>query len=137
MIIYLLAGIQYLQVNSQIPAYTYCCMCHYPAVFLQKYLHILHRFLRRFILHRFLRRSLCAASARLCRRLCSRIAVASPSHRRRIAVASPHRIGAASRRWRRLATCRLHKNYICQWCSRLVARGLKKWGLSSGLWAKR
>jgi hypothetical protein len=60
-------------------------MCHYPAVFLQKYLHILRRFLRR-----FLRRIL---------RGC--IAVASPSHRR-IASAT-HRIGTASHR-RRIAS---------------------------------
>jgi hypothetical protein len=76
-------------------------MCHYPAVFLQKYLHILRRFLRRFP-RRFLRG---------CIAVC---AVASPSHRRRIAVASPHSIAAASHRrsiaslHKTQATCRLH-----------------------------
>jgi hypothetical protein len=59
-------------------------MCHYPAVFLQKYLHILRRFLRRFP-RRFLRG---------CIAVC---AVASPSHRR--SIASLHKTQA---------TCRLH-----------------------------
>jgi hypothetical protein len=39
-------------------------------------------------------------SAQLHRRLRGRIAIASLLHRRRIAVASPHRIAATSRRWR-------------------------------------
>jgi hypothetical protein len=35
MIIYLLVGIKYLQFKFKIPAHTYCCMCHYPPVYLQ------------------------------------------------------------------------------------------------------
>jgi len=34
--IYLLVGIKYLQFKFKIPAHTYCCMCHYPPVFLQE-----------------------------------------------------------------------------------------------------
>jgi hypothetical protein len=85
----------------EIPTNTYLLYCHYPAVFLQKYLHILRQFLRRFP-RRFLRG---------CIAVC---AVASPSHRRRIAVASPHSIAAASHRrsiaslHKTQATCRLH-----------------------------
>ncbi len=73
-------------------------------------------------------------SARLHRLLRGCIAVASPSHRRRIAVASHrHRIASLQETQ---ATCGLHWDQICQRCSRIVARGLKKWSLSSGLWVK-
>ena len=89
LIIYLLAGIQYLQVNSQIPAYTYCCMCHYPAVFLQE---------------------ISAYSAPVSapvsvRRQCAVVSPSVHSHRRRIAVASPsHRRRIAASHRRRIAS---------------------------------
>jgi hypothetical protein len=79
MIIYLLVGLKYLQVKFQIPANTYCCMYHYPAVFLQEisaYSVPVSAPLAGF----------CAPPVRGCIAVC---AVASPSHRRRIAVASP------------------------------------------------
>ena len=79
-------------------------MCRY---FCKKYLHTLRQFLRRFL--------------RCCIAIC---AVASPSHRR--IASAPHRVATVA--WQ------LHWNYNCQWCHRLVARGLKKWSLdNSGL----
>jgi hypothetical protein len=60
---------------KEIPANTYCCLCHYPAVFLQEMPSHTGRILRRFLC-RFLRIAICA--------------VPSPSHRR---IASPpHRV---------------------------------------------
>jgi hypothetical protein len=76
--------------------------------FCKKYLHILRRFLRRF-LRGFLRRFLRQFCAGFCAGFCaspsarshrSRMAIASQSHRRRIAAMRPHRIAKASRRWR-------------------------------------
>ena len=66
-------------------------------------------------MRRFLRRFL-----RGCVAVC---AVVSPSHRR--IASAPHRVATVA--WR------LHWNYNCQWCHRLVARGLKKCSHSSGL----
>jgi hypothetical protein len=87
-----------------------------------------------------LRRFLPPISVRLYRHLRDCIAVAMPC----VTVASPwHRRGIAASHRRCIAslhetqpTCQLHWNYIFQWCGRLVARGLKMWSLSSGLWAK-
>jgi hypothetical protein len=64
-------------------------VCHYPPAFLQKYLRILRRFLR-WILRWF--------QLQFLRGFIATCAVASQSHLLLIAVASPHRIGAASRR---------------------------------------
>jgi hypothetical protein len=62
MIIYLLVGIKYLQDKFKIPAHTYCCMCHYPLVFLQEIPAPVSG----------------PVSAQSHRRLCGLIAVASP-----------------------------------------------------------
>ena len=98
MILYLHVGLKYLQLNFQIPAHTYCCMCHYPAVFLQE---------------------ISAYSAPVSapvysapvsapvsvRRQCAVVSPSVHSHRRRIAVASPsHRRRIAASHRRRIAS---------------------------------
>jgi hypothetical protein len=79
MIIYLLVGIKYLQFKFKIPAHEYCCMCHYLPVFLQEIP--------------------APVSALVSAPVSAPVSV--QSHRRLrglFAVASPHRISAASRR---------------------------------------
>jgi hypothetical protein len=91
------AGIKYLHCKF-CARNTYCCICHYPPVFWSRYLHIPTALCAGFDQDTYTYLLLYApvsalVSARLRRRLCGRIAVASP-----------HRIGAASSRYRRLAT---------------------------------
>jgi hypothetical protein len=66
-------------------------------------------------------------------------AVASQLHRRRIAVASPHRIAASHRR--RIASLHEMQGTSLNLYSPVVqptrCSGLKTWILSSGFWAKR